>query len=218
MGLHVDSILKSYGSRQILTDVFLTCNKGEIIGLLGRNGSGKSTLLKIIFGSLSAQNNYVRVGDRTLNTLSERKYLIRYLPQNSFLPGHIRLKKAISLFCDTHNAEKVRNHHLIYHLMEQKCKDLSGGEKRVAEILMVIYSEAGYIMIDEPFNGVAPVYKEEIKKLIREESEKKGFIITDHDYRNILDISTKILLIHDGGIKTIKEKEELRRWNYLSSP
>ncbi len=215
MGLHVDSILKSYGSRQILTDVFLTCNKGEIIGLLGRNGSGKSTLLKIIFGSLSAQNKYIRVGEQMLQTLSQRKNLIRYLPQNGFLPGHIRLKKAISLFCGECHAEAIKNHHLVSHLMEHSCTELSGGERRVVEILMIIYSEAGYVLIDEPFNGVAPVYREEIKKMIREASEKKGFIITDHDYRNILDIATNTLLIHDGGIKIIKEKEELRQWHYL---
>lgn len=46
--MHVDSVVKSYGLRMILSDVFLTCEKGEIIGLFGRNGSGKSTLLKII--------------------------------------------------------------------------------------------------------------------------------------------------------------------------
>ena len=50
--LHVDSVIKSFGTRQVLTDIYVSCTKGEIIGLLGRNGSGKSTLLKIIFGSL----------------------------------------------------------------------------------------------------------------------------------------------------------------------
>ncbi len=53
--LHVDSVIKSYNLNQVLTDVYISCKKGEIIGLLGRNGTGKSTLLKIVFGSISAE-------------------------------------------------------------------------------------------------------------------------------------------------------------------
>jgi ABC-type lipopolysaccharide export system ATPase subunit len=70
-------------------------------------------------------------------------------------------------------------------------------------------------LIDEPFNGIAPIYKEVIKEMIREQSKNKGFIITDHDYRNILDLSTRIVLIHDGGTKEIKNKEELEFWGYI---
>jgi ABC-type multidrug transport system ATPase subunit len=58
--MQVDSVMKAFGTKQVLTDVFLTCDQGEIIGLLGRNGSGKSTLLKIIFGSLAADQKFVK--------------------------------------------------------------------------------------------------------------------------------------------------------------
>jgi ABC-type lipopolysaccharide export system ATPase subunit len=79
----------------------------------------------------------------------------------------------------------------------------------------MIHSDALFVLIDEPFNGVAPVYKEEIKKMIREQSGTKGFIITDHDYRNILDISTKTLLIQDGGIREVKDFEALQNLGYI---
>ena len=70
-------------------------------------------------------------------------------------------------------------------------------------------------LLDEPFNGITPVYKEEIKELIQEQSKNKGFIITDHDYRNILDIATKVIMIYDGGTKQIKDKSELVQWGYV---
>lgn len=70
-------------------------------------------------------------------------------------------------------------------------------------------------LLDEPFNGITPVYKEEIKELIQEQSKNKGFIITDHDYRNILDIATRVIMIHDGGTKQIKDKSELVQWGYV---
>ena len=51
--------------------------------------------------------------------------------------------------------------------------------------------------------------------MIKEQSKNKGFIITDHDYRNILDMAGRILLIHDGGTKEIKSKKELEYWGYI---
>ena len=77
-----------------------------------------------------------------------------------------------------------------------------------------MHAESAYTLIDEPFNGIAPVYKEEIKEWIKKESNDKGFIITDHDYTNILDIATRIVIIHDGGTKEIKSKGELIDWGY----
>ena len=98
-GLHVDSVLKEFDSRQILTDIFISCKKGEIIGVLGRNGSGKSTLLKIIFGSLQADRKFVKVDNKLVATLYDNRKLINYLPQDNFLPNHSRIRNIISLFC-----------------------------------------------------------------------------------------------------------------------
>jgi len=65
--------------------------------------------------------------------------------------------------------------------------------------LLLVYSNVEFVLIDEPFNGVAPIYKDYIKDILIEQSKHKGIIITDYDYRNVLDIATKTILIHDGG-------------------
>lgn len=214
--LHVDSVIKNFGTKQILTDVFISCQKGEIIGLLGRNGTGKSTLLKIIFGSLPADRKFVKIGEKILSGLFDNRNLIKYLPQDNFLPSHVKVKTIIELFCDKEKAELIRTHELIVSMLNKKSKQLSSGEKRLLEIFLIIYSDSTYTLIDEPFNGIAPVYKEEIKKMIKEQSIDKGFIITDHDYRNILDIATRIVIINDGGTKEIKSENELIDWGYIS--
>jgi ABC-type multidrug transport system ATPase subunit len=213
--LHVDSIIKSFGTNQVLTDVYLSCEKGEIVGLLGRNGTGKSTLLKIIFGSVSADRKFVRVGDKIVQGLYSNYKLINYLPQDNFLPSHLKVKTIIDLFCNESKAEFISEHYLIKPLLNKKCRQLSGGEIRLVEILLMVYSDSLYTFIDEPFNGVAPIYKEEIKRVIKEQSEYKGFIITDHDYRNIMDIATRVVVLYDGGTKTIKETNDLKYWGYI---
>ena len=214
--LHVDSVIKSFGTRQVLTDIYLSCTKGEIIGLLGRNGSGKSTLLKIIFGSLSADAKFIRIDNQLINGLYDTRKLVNYLPQHSCMPNHLKVSTIISLFCDKRNAALVIANEHIKPFLNKRSKQLSGGEKRLVEIFMLIHSDARYILIDEPFNGIDPLLKEEIKSLIRTHSATKGFIVTDHDYRNILDIATKILLLHDGGTKAIAKKEDLKYYGYVA--
>lgn len=213
--LHVDSVRKQIGGRQILNDVFLSCRQGEIVGLLGRNGSGKSTLLKIIFGSLSADHKYVTIDGRVKRSLADTRNLIRYLPQDSFLPGHIRIKTIISCFCNQVHAAVIRDHELIRPFLAKKANQLSGGEKRILEILLMIYSDARYLLLDEPFNGIAPLHIELIKGLIRKHGQHKGFIITDHDYSNVLDISETIILIQDGNTRKINDLQELIDYGYL---
>ena len=214
--LHVDSVIKSFGTRQVLTDIYLSCTKGEIIGLLGRNGSGKSTLLKIIFGSLSADAKFIRIDNQLINGLYDNRKLVNYLPQHSCMPNHLKVGTIISLFCDKRNAALVIANEHIKPFLNKRSKQLSGGEKRLVEIFMLIHSDAKYILIDEPFNGIDPLLKEEIKSLIRTHSATKGFIVTDHDYRNILDIATRIILMHDGSTKPISKKEDLYNWGYVA--
>jgi ABC-type multidrug transport system ATPase subunit len=213
--LHVDSVTKFYGVKQILSDIFISCNKEEILGLLGRNGTGKSTLLKIIFGSLQADTKFIRIGDKLINGLFDNKNLINYLPQNSFLPNHTKVSRIIPLLCGKSNADVVINNEHIRSLLDKHVSQLSGGEKRLLEVVLIIHSDAKYILIDEPFNGIAPIYIEEIKCLIKGQSKDKGFIITDHDYPDILDVATRIVLLRDGGTKVINDREELKYWGYI---
>lgn len=93
--LHVDSITKSFGEQKILQDVFLSCKTVETVGILGRNGSGKSTLFQIIFGTLKGETQFIKFNEIILKNQSDRKNRISYLPQNSFLPKNIKIKKII---------------------------------------------------------------------------------------------------------------------------
>lgn len=213
--LHADSIVKSYRDNRVLTDVFISCKTGDIIGLLGRNGSGKSTLLKAMFGSIPADNKFVKVDGRVIKNISDSRNEINYLAQDSFLPDHIKVSKIIAMLCNPENVKILSNHQLIATMLHKKCKQLSGGEMRFLEILLILYSNSKFSFLDEPFNGVAPIYKGEIKQIIKIQSRHKGIMITDHDYRNVLDVATKIVLITDGGTRLANNKEELIRWGYV---
>lgn len=215
VGLHVDSVNKSYGEKIVLSDIYLSCKPGEIVGMLGRNGSGKSTLLKIIFGSVIAENRFVKIDSVRVSKPFENFNKVRYLPQDSYLPKDVSIDKIIKLFGDNLDANKVRNDPFISNNLKKTSRQLSGGEKRIIEILLMVYSNSRYILLDEPFNGVAPKNIEFIKTRIREQSQTKGIILTDHDYRNIIDVSDRIILLFDGGTKEVKSLDELKYWGYI---
>lgn len=213
--LHIDSITKSFGEKKILQDVYIGCETGKILGILGRNGSGKSTLFQIIFGTMKGETQYVKFNHIILRNQSDRNNRISYLPQYSFLPKNIKIKKLIALFCDDENSAKLLNSELLKPFINEIPRNLSGGELRILEVLLSIYSKAEFILLDEPFHSLSPKIVSEIKKSIKEESKNKGFIISDHQYQDVLEISDNFYLLTNTHLKPIKDLTELQRFNYL---
>lgn len=211
--LEVDSVQKYFGERSILTDVYLQCRTGEIIGLLGRNGCGKSTLMQIIFGTLDAQK-FIRIDGTIYEEPYKTKDLIAYLPQHDFIPKYLSVKKAAHLYLGK-KTEHFLDDAVLKPLSNHKIGALSGGEIRYLEVKLLLNTPSRFILLDEPFSGVSPVMVEQIQKLILEKSPEKGIILSDHDYRNVLKITSRCCLIHQGSIKAIAGKEDLVRWGYI---
>lgn len=213
--LHVDSITKSFDEKKILRDIYISCETGKVVGLLGRNGSGKSTLLKIIFGTEKGDSQFIRVDDQVLQNQTDRKGKIAYLPQHFFLPKGIKIKNLIPLFCNRENSDKLFELNLIKPFLNETSRNLSGGEKKIVEVLLIIYSDSKFVLLDEPFNGLSPKITTEIQNIIKEQSKHRGIIISDHRYQEVLDISDDIYLLSDSYLKQIKDLKELQQYNYL---
>jgi len=214
--LQADSVFKHFGDREILTDCFVRCKTGEVIGILGRNGCGKSTFMKIIFGTLSCTHKYVSIDGKKYDTPYKVKGLMAYLPQQHFLPDLLTVKAAIKLYADSRvDEERMMTDENVLPYLSKNIFSLSGGERRYLEILLLVNTPAKFILLDEPFNGLDPLVKEKIMLLIRAYRATKGFIITDHDYRYIIAASDRIILVTNGVFKNIKALEELETLHYL---
>lgn len=213
--LEADSLRKSFGDKQILTDIYLRCQTGDIIGLLGRNGSGKSTLLKIIFGTLYTDYKHIAVNGVTINQLFKKQGIINYLHQDSFLPKDLTVKKIIQLFHNQLDDSDFFDDQIISKVINTKIRNLSGGELRYLEIKLILSLDSKFAFLDEPFNGISPLHVDLVKEMIKKQSSIKGIILTDHDYRNVLDVANKYMILFDGGIKILKSKEDFIYWGYL---
>jgi ABC-type lipopolysaccharide export system ATPase subunit len=213
--LEVDSIRKSFGDKPVLTDIALACKPGDIIGLLGRNGTGKSTLLRIIFGTLFTDYKFIRLNSEILNQPFKSKNKIAYLPQDNFLPKNITVNKVVEVYSDDFDQKGFLEDEVLSKVTRTKIGNLSGGESRYLEVKLLLNLNSIFVLLDEPFNGISPLHAELIKTMILKKSSQKGIILTDHDYRNVLDVANKYYLLFDGGLKSVKTKQNLIDWGYV---
>jgi len=213
--LEVDSVQKQYDGKIIVSDVYLKCETTDIIGVLGRNGSGKSTLLKIIFGLVTADFKFVRIDGVVKSKTGDLLNQISYLPQENFIPNLFSVKKTILLSITKNKLKEFYADEMIQSMLNKKIKHLSSGELRYLEIKLILNNPSKFVLLDEPYNGLSPLIVEKINELITSMSNEKGIIITDHNYENVIKVSTKLVLMKEGKIHHLKDKNELVEKGYL---
>ncbi|WP_370099388.1 ATP-binding cassette domain-containing protein [Xanthomarina gelatinilytica] len=216
MILELDNVELSFKNKQVLNGIYLKAETGKITSILGSNGSGKSCLLHILFGSLKAKYSSIRLDKKTILKPLYLKHKIAFLPQHYLTPNQIKVFSAFKLF-QVDWDEFILNFPRNKIDKSKKIQTLSGGERRLLEIYLVLKKEAHIVLLDEPFNGIEPFYIEKIKTIINEEKHKKIILLTDHRYMEVIDVSDTIYLIKNGCSKLINNLKELEDYSYLNS-
>ena len=212
--LLVDSVHLEFDKLQVLQSAFITAQTGRVTGVLGRNGCGKSCLFKCIMGGIKPQNIFVRFNDEPETDYAHIGKRVKYLPQNVFMPTNMTLGEAFDLYeIDYNGLVAFDNKYHTYQRMTSG--QLSGGEVRIAEMYMVLNSEAEFCILDEPFSNVAPKYVEMMQQLIQQHKATKGIIISDHMYEQVMDITDGLFLLRDGYTFPIKSREDLIHHGYI---
>ena len=215
--LHIQNARKSFGKKEVLKNVSLTLAQGEIISLFGRNGSGKSTLLKMLFGTLKADSISLQIDGKNIHPKEIiPKRHIGYLPQDHFLPNHLKVRDVIPLFhTDGDDQDLIFRAPFIEKVATRKVGTLSLGELRYLELLLVAHLDHPFLLLDEPFSMIEPLYKQVIKEFLFSLKAKKGILLTDHYYRDVLDISDRNLVLVDGTTQIARDVEDLKRLGYI---
>jgi ABC-type multidrug transport system ATPase subunit len=216
--LQVNSIWHNFGNRNIFSDTSIECNTGEVIGILGRNGTGKSTLFKILFGTLKPDNITLHVDELLIRKSASFNNFIGFDPQEIILPKGLKVNDLISIYIrDRYKQDRICSAYGIGNVQNERVRNLSLGQQRYLQFLLVLNLDHHFVLLDEPFSMVEPLYKDLIKKKLTEFKSHKGFIITDHYYLDVLDASDRFCLIKDEKIIPLSKSDDLVRFGYLSN-
>lgn len=216
MKFELDNVELYFKNKRILSGIYLKAETGKVTAILGRNGCGKSSLLNIAFGNLKSKYKLIRLDGKPCLKPLYKTGIVKFLPQYNFIPNGTKLSNALKLF-KVDWEEFISYFESFSKYKNSKFKELSGGEKRLIEIYIILKSDSKIVILDEPFSYLAPLHIETVKQLISEEKRHKVVIISDHMYQHIIDASDNIYLLQNGTTKKIENLTELEDYKYLSA-
>ena len=207
------SLKRSVDSKVLFNDINLELPSNQITGLLGANGAGKTSLFRAIAGLSNVDSGQLTFFDKNLINMSleERATAgLSYVPQENSLFEDLTLVDNLMAVVELKfghitdskikESESFLKKMNLFEKKDIKAKNLSGGEKRKTEILRAILLESKFILLDEPFAGVDPISVEEINKILKDLKKDVGIFISDHNFRDVINVCDLVILLNQGEV------------------
>ncbi len=208
------NLKKSYRSRQVLQDVSVCVDAGEVVGLLGPNGAGKTTCFYLIVGLIPADQGRIALDGRDvtllpmhararagLSYLAQEPSVFRKLSARENILAILETRRDLSRQQRTARCDRLLEDLGIAHVGASLALSLSGGERRRLEIARALAVDPKVMLLDEPFAGVDPIAVGDIKAIVSHLRDRNiGVLITDHNVRETLDICDRGYIIGSGTV------------------
>lgn len=229
--LSAEHISKRYKQHQVVNDVSLSINQGEIVGLLGPNGAGKTTAFYMLVGLIPADSGVVKIDDYEITHLPMHRRArmgVGYLPQEASIFRKMTVAENIRAVLELQNGlprpkieqkiDALLSEFGISALRKREASALSGGERRRAEIARILATEPKFLLLDEPFAAVDPITVNDIQSTLHHLRDRGiGILITEHKVQETLGICNRAYVmdagqvIEEGSVQKIVENKEVRK-------
>lgn len=221
--LEVRGLVKNYGRRRVVDGVNFQVDPGEVVGLLGPNGAGKTTSFRMTTGQLTPDQGQVWFNGQNVTNLPMYKRArlgMGYLSQETSVFRKLTVEQNILAILEImpqlrtigrrltkperwQRMETVLDQFGLTRVRKNIAGRLSGGEKRRLEIARCLVCEPLLILLDEPFTGIDPKTIADIQGIVLElRASGIGILMTDHNVREALKITSRSYLIKDGKVRT----------------
>ncbi|HNP34011.1 MAG TPA: ABC transporter ATP-binding protein [Flavobacterium sp.] len=214
--IEIKNIYKKFGKLEVLSNVNLSCKKGECIALIGPNGCGKTTLIKSILGMVLPDKGSIEFNGKTV--LKEYLYRenIGYMPQIGRYPDNMTIGQIIEMIKKIRNSTNELDEDLLKafeleKMFDKKMRTLSGGTTQKVSAVLAFLFNPDVLILDEPTAGLDPLASEILKeKIIKEKEKGKLIFITSHLLSELDDLITEIIFMQDGKVFFHKKVEVLK--------
>ena len=227
MTLLIESLELTLSNRNIVRNVNLNVNPGEVVGLLGPNGAGKTSTFNMIVGLIKPNQGNIYLDDNSIKKFSMPKRVqlgLAYLAQEPSVFRNLTVIENLDIalsqstlsssLCRKKREELIEEFNLLSFL-DRYGHQLSGGERRrceVARALAVGRLGPKYLLLDEPFAGIDPIAINDLQALITKLKNKNiGILITDHNVRATLAITDRAYILNEGEILAYGSSDQLKK-------
>ncbi len=212
--IRIESLVKSYGKKNVLDGISFSLNEGEIVGLLGPNGSGKTTLIKILTGLIKDHKGSVLIDGEAPGVRT--KEIVAFLPDKSYLPDWMKPTDAINYFADFYkDFDKDKATDMMQRFgvdMNQRLKTMSKGQQEKVNLILVICRRAKVYVLDEPLGGLDPASRSAILDFILENYSKDATVLlSTHLVNDVERVFNRVLMISGGGLVVNAPIDEIRK-------
>ena len=239
MSLNLESVSLKLDNRQILKDVSLEINEGEIVSVIGPNGAGKSTLLNVLTGDINPDSGEISYDNKQLKQISiqERAFTRSVMSQMQTLVFNFSVKDVIEMgwlqrgnldFSNNFSMafENVTKECNVHNLIHRKFNSLSGGEQRrvhFARTLLQLWrpsesNDPRYLLLDEPTANLDLSSEMLLMNILKKRASLNvGILVILHDLNLASHFADKIAIIKDGEIMAFGEPEKIMEDAFLTS-
>lgn len=214
--IEIRNCSKAFGKVQAVNQVSMDIGEHEVFGLIGSNGAGKSTLLRIMAGIICQDSGEVLLDEQPVFENEKIKEQFFYIPDDAYIPANYTASDMTEYYrCFYPGFRQEQFEKLIkqFHLdKKRKISTFSKGMKKQLLVILGICAGTKYLYCDETFDGLDPVMRNFVKKLICEDVLERGAsaIITSHSLRELEDICDQLALLHKGGLVLESDIENLK--------
>lgn len=214
--IKVSQVRKSFEDLEAIENMNLHVNKGSIYGLLGSNGAGKTTLLKLIAGIYVQDEGLVSINEQRVYENSEIKQKVIFIQDTPFFLPQYTVKQMAQFYESIYPSWDVERYKELVAIFEmdvqKKIHRFSKGIQRQAAFILALAAKPEVLILDEPMDGLDPVMRKKIKRLLIEDVAEREMtiLIASHNLKEVEDICDFVGIMHKGKMIVEKDLDDLK--------
>ena len=207
--LQVEKLNSFYGDSHVLFDVSLTVARREVVALLGRNGAGKTTTLESIAGAIKPRSGSIRLGDHEMcgrPAFEVARRGLQLVPEERRIFGALTVEENLKLAAfSIRDAEPLARIYELFPRLEQRRRSggkmLSGGEQQMLAIARALIRKPEIILLDEPFEGLAPVIVQDLMGVCeRIAADGQTIVVVEQNVYAALKFAHRAYILNNGHV------------------